>query len=76
MIENVSRFRHFSLFTTPFTVKPGSSFSSHGQFEFDRRVTANMKVIKSQRTGPTQAISPRRPLEKEQGREVRRLQQS
>ena len=37
MIENVSRFSHFSLFTTPFTVKPGSSFSSHGQFEFDRR---------------------------------------
>ena len=37
MIENVSRFSHFSLFTTPFTVKPGSSFSSYGQFEFDRR---------------------------------------
>ena len=62
MIENVSRFSHFSLFTTPFTVKPGSSFSSHGQFEFDRRVTANMKVIKSQRNSSTLAISPRGPL--------------
>ena len=64
MIENVSRFSHFSLFATPFTVKPGSSFSSHGQFEFDRRVTANRESDQIPENRPNPSYFPKATLGK------------